>query len=172
MYFLGTPWAQQQFHYFFKIWHVFWDEKTLLSKELSPNDLFIFQVREYICDIAMASLNWWWLVGDLWLGKSKSFSRNVSLIVGWDIWKMSSWNMNLNCLKEKKPPPYKMYFRVKLCKLVQMFLRVESFPHFQFLELRILSGGSNNCLGHTYFYRIVFPLQFMSIFLPPHLFAK
>ena len=50
-----------------------------------------------------------------------------------------------------------------------MFLRVESFPHFQFLELRILSAGSNNCLGHTYFYRIVFPLQFMSIFPPHHL---
>ena len=49
--------------------------------------------------------------------------------------------------------------------MTQIFLHFGSFPHFQFLELRILSAGSNNCLGHTYFYRIVFPLQFPSIFL-------
>ena len=55
--FLGRPELNNNSIFFFKIGHVFWDETTLLSKELSPNDLFIFQVREYICDIAMASHN-------------------------------------------------------------------------------------------------------------------
>ena len=40
---------------------------------------------------------------------------------------------------------------------------LESFPQFQFRELRILLRGSNNCLGHTYFYPIGFPLQFTHI---------
>ena len=43
------------------------------------------------------------------------------------------------------------------------FPPLESFPQFQFRELRILLRGSNNCLGHTYFYPIGFPLQFSHI---------
>ena len=46
---------------------------------------------------------------------------------------------------------------------LQNFLPLESFPQFQFRELRILLRGSNNCLGHTYFYPIGFPLQFSHI---------
>ena len=47
---------------------------------------------------------------------------------------------------------------------LQNFLPLESFPQFQFRELRILLRGSNNCLGHTYFYPIGFPLQFTHFF--------
>ena len=67
--------------------------------------------------------------------------------------------------QRKKFPLNLLIAKWQFCKLTQIFLHFGSFPHFQFLELRILSAGSNNCLGHTYFYRIVFPLQFPSIFL-------
>ena len=58
----------------------------------------------------------------------------MSLIVGWNIWKMSSWNMNLNCLKEKKPPPYKIILGLNFVNWSKCFSVLKVFHIFNFLN--------------------------------------